>query len=142
TQTLTPAYSRAMSAFSSAAAQRLAGKTILITGASAGIGKATAIEYAKTSPTVNLILTARRVDALEATKAEVTSIPGFAGSVNIYKLDVSNIEELEVFGNEVVNKHGLDILVNNAGLVKGIERVGDIAQADIDIMYNTNVRGL
>ncbi|RPA86732.1 NADP-dependent L-serine/L-allo-threonine dehydrogenase ydfG [Ascobolus immersus RN42] len=140
--TFTSAYTRTMSAFSSAAAQRLAGKTILVTGASAGIGKATALEFAKTSPSVNLILTARRVDALEKAKAEITALPGFTGSVTTYKLDVSNVDELALFETEVVGKHGLDVLVNNAGLVKGVEKVGEISQADIDVMYNTNVRGL
>ena len=49
----------------SAMSQRLSGKTVLITGASSGIGKSTALEFARTSPeNLKLILTARRIDSL------------------------------------------------------------------------------
>ena len=55
---------------SSSQAKRLAGKTILVTGASSGIGKSTALEFARTQPDdLKLILTARREDALKEARA-------------------------------------------------------------------------
>ncbi|KAF7872909.1 uncharacterized protein EAF02_008980 [Botrytis sinoallii] len=52
--------------------QRLEGKTIVITGASSGIGRSTALEFARTSPKdLRLILTARRIDVLEEVKKDI-----------------------------------------------------------------------
>jgi len=122
---------------------RLSGKTVLITGASSGIGRSTALEFVKTAPNIKLILTARRVDALNALAAEVHKISDKA-QVEVKRLDVSDSKDIRRFWSELDKewKDGVDILVNNAGLVKGLDHVGDIAEEDIDIMYNTNVTGL
>lgn len=114
-----PAFTRAFSAtfarMSSSQAKRLAGKTILITGASSGIGKSTALEFARTQPDdLKLILTARREDALKEVKKE---IEGFAKGVKVHvvKLDVSNVEEIGAFaGNLPAEFKEVDVLVNNA----------------------------
>jgi 3-hydroxy acid dehydrogenase/malonic semialdehyde reductase len=95
-------------------AQRLKGKTIVITGASSGIGKATAIEFAKTQPEITLILTARREDTLKEVAKE---IEGFAKGVKVLpvKLDVSKIEEVQAFVDNLPQEYkDIDILVNNA----------------------------
>ncbi|KAF3291049.1 hypothetical protein TWF970_000299 [Orbilia oligospora] len=129
---------------SSAVAKRLSGKTILITGASSGIGRATALEFVKTAPDVRLILTARRQEQLEELKTEIGTVSG-AVEVLVKKLDVSDPADIKRFWTELPKeewKDKLDILVNNAGLVKGLEHVGDIAEEDVNIMYNTNVTGL
>ncbi|KAF3160559.1 hypothetical protein TWF106_003789 [Orbilia oligospora] len=129
---------------SSAVAKRLSGKTILITGASSGIGRATALEFVKTAPDVRLILTARRQEQLEELKTEIGTLSG-AVEVLVKKLDVSDPADIKRFWTELPKeewKDKLDILVNNAGLVKGLEHVGDIAEEDVNIMYNTNVTGL
>ncbi|KAK6531443.1 hypothetical protein TWF281_008247 [Arthrobotrys megalospora] len=131
-------------AMSSAVAKRLSGKTILITGASSGIGRATALEFVKTAPDVRLILTARRQEQLEELKTEIGSLSS-AAEVLVKKLDVSDPADIKRFWVELPKeewKDKLDILVNNAGLVKGLEHVGDIAEEDVNIMYNTNVTGL
>jgi 3-hydroxy acid dehydrogenase/malonic semialdehyde reductase len=100
---------------SSSMAQRLKGKTIVITGASSGIGKATAIEFARTQPDdLKLILTARREDALKDVAKE---IEGFAKGVKVLpvKLDVSKIEEVEAFVGKLPEEfRDVDVLVNNA----------------------------
>lgn len=100
---------------SSSQAKRLAGKTILVTGASSGIGKSTALEFARTQPDdLKLILTARREDALKEVKKE---IEGFAKGVKVHvvKLDVSNVEEIGKFvGNLPQEFKEIDVLVNNA----------------------------
>lgn len=124
---------------SSSMSKRLAGKTILITGASSGIGKATAIEFAKTQPDdLKLILTARREDALKEVKKE---IEGFAKGVKVLtvKLDVSKVAEIEGFvGGLGEEWRDVDVLVNNAGLVKGVAQAPEISTADIDTMFSTS----
>ena len=96
-------------------AERLKGKTIVITGASSGIGRATAVEFARTQPDdLKLILTARREDALKEVAKE---IEGFAKGVQVLpvKLDVSKPAEIESFvGNLPQEFKKIDVLVNNA----------------------------
>ncbi|CAI6342211.1 unnamed protein product [Periconia digitata] len=126
-----------------AMAQRLKGKTILITGASAGIGKSTALEFARTQPDdLKLILTARRVDSLKEVASEIEgSAKGV--KVHIVKLDVSVPEEIEALvGNLPSDFKDIDVLVNNAGLVKGVAQAPNISPADMQTMFSTNVTGL
>jgi 3-hydroxy acid dehydrogenase/malonic semialdehyde reductase len=103
---------------SSSQAKRLVGKTILITGASSGIGKSTALEFARTQPDdLKLILTARREDALKEVKKE---IEGFAKGVKVHvvKLDVSSVEEIGQFVGKLPEEFKeIDVLVNNACVV-------------------------
>jgi 3-hydroxy acid dehydrogenase/malonic semialdehyde reductase len=99
----------------SSMAQRLKGKTIVITGASSGIGKSTAVEFARTQPDdLKLILTARREDTLKEVAKEIES---FAKGVKVlpFKLDVSNVEEVQGFVDKLPAEFkDIDILVNNA----------------------------
>ncbi|GAA6184121.1 MULTISPECIES: SDR family oxidoreductase [Alteromonadaceae] len=92
-------------------------KNILITGASSGLGKGMAIEFAKMNR--NLALCARRIERLEALKQELLSInPNI--TVSIKSLDVDNHEQVfEVF-NEFHQELGqLDRVIVNAGMGKG-----------------------
>ena len=87
------------------------GKVVLITGASSGIGKATAVKAADAGATV--LLVARSVEKLEEAKAE---IEGAGGVAHIHRCDMSDIEDVERMAEEVLAYHGqVDILVNNAG---------------------------
>ncbi|KAJ6134077.1 NADP-dependent 3-hydroxy acid dehydrogenase [Penicillium sp. IBT 18751x] len=128
----------------SAMAKRLEGKTIVVTGASSGIGKATALEFARTSPkNLKLIVTARRIDALNQLAAEIKAEVGDGVKVLPVKLDVSSPEEIKNFVPSLPEEFKeIDVLVNNAGLVKGVAHAGDIATEDMNIMFNTNVNGL
>ncbi|KAI5806789.1 hypothetical protein DFH27DRAFT_480063 [Peziza echinospora] len=128
----------------SAMARRLSGKTILITGASSGIGRSTAIEFARTAPDVRLVLTARRVTELEAVRAEIKAEPALKNvQIHVQKLDVSNPQEIEGLLDALPEEwRNIDVLVNNAGLVKGTEHVGQITLSDVQVMINTNVLGL
>lgn len=96
-------------------AERLKGKTIVITGASSGIGRSTAIEFARTQQDdLKLILTARREDALKEIAQEIGS---FAKGVKVLpvKMDVSKPEEVQSFvGNLPQEFKDIDVLVNNA----------------------------
>ncbi|EWY85695.1 oxidoreductase [Fusarium oxysporum NRRL 32931] len=124
--------------------QRLAGKTILITGASSGIGRSTAKEFARTcSSNLKLILAARRFESLQALADEIRSEVGDGVRILPIKLDVSKSEDVSSFIGKLPDEFkDIDILVNNAGLVKGIARAPDIALEDIQTMFTTNVTGL
>ena len=100
----------------SAMAKRLEGKTIVVTGASSGIGKSTAKEFARTSPkNLKLILTARRIDTLKEVAAEIKQEVGDGVQVLPVKLDVSNPEEVNNFIPSLPEEFKeIDVLVNNA----------------------------
>lgn len=125
-------------------AKRLEGKTVVVTGASSGIGKSTAIEFARTSPkNLKLVLTARRIDTLKQIAAEITKEVGSGVQVLPVQLDVSNPEQVRSFVSNLPTEfQAIDVLVNNAGLVKGVDKAGDIKEEDIAVMLNTNVTGL
>lgn len=129
---------------SSAVAKRLEGKTIVITGASSGIGKSTAFEFARTSPkNLKLVLTARRIETLQQIAQDIVKEVGEGVKVLPVKLDVSNPDEIRSFvGNLPEEFRDIDVLVNNAGLVKGVARAPEIAEADMNVMFATNVTGL
>jgi len=101
---------------SSAMSKRLEGKTILITGASSGIGRSTAVEFARTAPkSLRLILTARRIDTLKEVAAEIQKDVGDGVQVLPVQLDVSSPDEVRSFvGNLPEEWREIDVLVNNA----------------------------
>jgi len=87
------------------------GKVVLITGASSGIGKATAVKVADAGATV--LLVARSVEKLEETKHEIEQAGGVA---HIHRCDLSDMDDVERMAEEVLAYHGqVDVLVNNAG---------------------------
>lgn len=125
------------------AAERLAGKTVFITGASAGIGQATAKEYLDASNgQIKLVLAARRLEKLQEFK-EHTAKTYPSAQVHIGKLDVSALDTINPFLDKLPKEfQDIDILINNAGKALGTEKVGQIADADVEGMFNTNVLGL
>ncbi|KAI9865236.1 MAG: hypothetical protein M1824_003387 [Vezdaea acicularis] len=129
---------------SSAMSARLAGKTILITGASSGIGRATALEFARTLPKdLKLIVTARRIKALTDLAGQIKQ--EFGGGVGVcpVQLDVSDPEDVARFVKNLPEGYReVDVLVNNAGLVKGVDKAPHIKADDIKVMIDTNVTGL
>jgi NAD(P)-dependent dehydrogenase (short-subunit alcohol dehydrogenase family) len=89
----------------------IGGKVVLITGASSGIGKATAIKCGAAG--ANVLLVARTPEKLEETSTEIEDA---GGTAHIHQCDLSNIEDVERMAKEVVEQHGrVDVLVNNAG---------------------------
>jgi 3-hydroxy acid dehydrogenase/malonic semialdehyde reductase len=93
----------------------LRGKTILITGASSGIGRSTAIEFARTSPdSLKSILTARRLDRQYELKSRIQQDAGHEVKVCVKELDVSKKEETDaLFKNSDKEFKDVDVLVNN-----------------------------
>ncbi|OAA70846.1 Short-chain dehydrogenase/reductase SDR [Akanthomyces lecanii RCEF 1005] len=126
------------------AGQRLAGKTILITGASAGIGQACALEFALAQPhDLRLILAARRLDVIKEIATAITKQVGDGVKILPLQLDVSKPDEVRTFVGKLPEEFkNIDILINNAGGVRGVETAGNIAESDINIMFDTNVTGL
>lgn len=92
----------------------LSGRIALVTGASQGIGRACALELAKSGATV--ALAARNVEKLEAVAAEIAAA---GGSAKAYALDVSSEESIKACAKAVLADLGkVDILLNNAGITK------------------------
>lgn len=114
-------------------------RNVFINGASSGIGKAIAYAFAKNGD--NLILCARRLEKLEEIKKDIES--KYDVKVDIYKLDVTVYEEVVSIVKEAVNRNlHIDVLINNAGLALGLDKFQDYSINDMEIMLNTNVKGL
>ena len=90
----------------------LAGKVALVTGASSGIGEATARLFAERGATV--VLAARREEAMAALAEDIANA---GGSASYIRTDVSDAGEVEAMVAHAIETHGrLDIAVNNAGI--------------------------
>lgn len=109
-------------------------KTVLITGASSGFGRATARLFAEAG--AKLILIARRKERLEAFAEEL--LKKYACNVVPLNIDVRDMTQVE---KELKPIH-VDILINNAGLVRGLDKVWEISPNDWNEMIDTNVKGL
>jgi 3-oxoacyl-[acyl-carrier protein] reductase len=117
----------------------LNGRIALITGASQGIGRACALELAKSGATV--ALAARSADKLEAVAAEINSLTAAGGQARTYALDVSSEESIKACAKTVLADLGkVDILVNNAGITKDGLALR-MKLADFDDVLRTNLTG-
>ena len=112
-------------------------QVILITGASSGIGKETAIEFAKLG--ANIVLVARKKDKLEQTANELKK---FNTSILVCQCDVSKRDQVKEMSKTVLEKFGsVDILVNNAGFaIYG--SVSDLTIDEIESQMKTNYFGM
>ena len=109
-------------------------KRILVTGATSGIGRATALRLSE--PGVEMIITGRRMDRLMALKSEVE-----ARGAECLVLNFDVRSEQECIAN-LTPLGRVDILINNAGLAAGLEHIDRGDTADWDAMIDTNVKGL
>lgn len=113
-------------------------KTIMITGATAGFGRAAALKFAKEN--FNIIITGRRKERLEELERELLTFNVKILSLNF---DVRNKEEVfNILGNLNEEWNNIDILVNNAGLAAGLSHIDDGDVDDWETMIDTNVKGL
>ncbi len=112
-------------------------KNVLITGATSGIGKATAKEFAKKGH--NLIICGRRKTKLSdiAKKLETK----YYVEVEKLSFDVSNLSEVEQALKKIKDKK-IDVLINNAGLAKGFDPIHSGKISDWETMIDTNLKGL
>ncbi len=114
-------------------------KTVLITGATAGIGEACAVSFAKEG--FRLILTGRREERLEALKKRLEQ--EFEAEVLVRRLDVRQKAEVENTIRELPAAFAaIDVLINNAGLALGLAPIDEGDTADWDTMIDTNLKGL
>jgi hypothetical protein len=112
---------------------------ILITGATAGIGEATARIFAENGK--DLFLLGRRRDRLEALSSELTH--AHKVRVHTYALDVCRVNEIETFARSASSLLSeTKVLINNAGLAKGLAPIQEGNLNDWDAMIDTNVKGL
>jgi 3-hydroxy acid dehydrogenase/malonic semialdehyde reductase len=117
--------------------QSLSNKIAFITGASAGIGLATARAFAAQG--ARLILAARRRDRLEAERATLSGAP----DILTIQLDVTEHAAIEQAINALPAAwQAIDILVNNAGLSRGLDKLHEGKRQDWEEMIDTNVKGL
>ena len=112
-------------------------KVILITGASSGIGEATARHLATKGHTV--VLGARRTDRLEKLAAEIRAA---GGTAEYRALDVTNLADVQAFADFALKKFSrFDVIINNAGIMP----LSPLAELKIDEwnrMIDVNIRGV
>src|SRR5882757_11207510 len=117
----------------------LQGKIVLITGASSGIGKATAIAFAREG--ARLLLCARNLAPLEELRQTLAA----AGSpaVHTFQVDVQKRSDVEAaIAGLPAEWKDIDVLVNNAGLSRGLSKVYEDDPQNWEEMIDTNIKGL
>jgi len=113
-------------------------KTVIVTGASAGIGRATAIKFAKEGARVAIVDI--NGEALEQVRAEVLE---FTSDVRAYVCDVSDEEKVhEVCALAASELGPIDILINNAGIWRGSEYFVNVPSSEWKKYININILGV
>lgn len=117
--------------------QKLAGKVILITGASSGIGEATARHLALRGHRV--VLGARRTDRLEKLTADIRAA---GGSAEYRALDVTDLTDTTAFADFAQQKFGrIDVIINNAGVMP-LSPLHELKIDEWNRMIDVNIRGV
>lgn len=112
-------------------------QTAFITGATSGIGEATAIIFAKNN--IRLILCGRRVNRLESLQEKLSKLT----DVTTLNFDVSKRDEVEKAIKSLPKDfQQIDILINNAGNAHGLSTIQEGSLDDWDAMLDINVKGL
>lgn len=111
----------------------------LITGATSGIGEATALLLAKNN--YNIIITGRREEKLELLKKRITAETN--SKVFVLNFDIRSLPENEAAVHSLpVEWQNIDVLINNAGLAAGFNSIQDGVIDDWERMIDTNVKGI
>lgn len=114
-------------------------KIVLITGASSGIGRSTALRFAAEG--ARILICARRTERLDALAQELRSTYGV--KVHTFTLDVRDRAAVERSISGLPDEwKGISLLVNNAGLSRGLDTIQEGNMDDWDEMIDTNVKGL
>lgn len=118
---------------------RFEGKSVVVTGASSGMGRQIAYDFAKEGATV--VAVARRQERLAELAAQVEA-DGLPGKILPFVGDVSSRETNDAMIDFAVEQTGkLDVLVNNAGIMDGFEPIGDISDERWEKVFAVNVNG-
>ncbi|WP_313706507.1 SDR family oxidoreductase [Massilia sp.] len=117
--------------------QDIAGKVVVITGASSGLGEATARQLSSLG--AHLVLGARRQDRLEALAADIR---GAGGKVEIVVTDVTRKQDVVALVQTALTNFGrLDVMINNAGLM-AVAPLAELKVDEWDSMLDINVKGV
>jgi len=112
-------------------------KVVIVTGASSGIGLATALAFSKAG--AKIAIGARRIDRLEKLQNEILQNDG---QVILQKLDVTQKSDCDSFVDAVIKKWGtIDVLVNNAGLMP-LSFIKKLKVDEWDRMIDVNIKGV
>ncbi len=116
---------------------RLTNKVSLITGAGSGIGRATALMFAREGS--NVIASDRNLEAAEKTKHQIDELGGKCQAIG---LDVTQEHQVEKSISKIIDTYGrLDILHNNAG-VSVLKSITETTEAEWDFLFNINLKGM
>ncbi|MCL2458241.1 MAG: SDR family oxidoreductase [Desulfobulbus sp.] len=111
-------------------------KTVCITGATSGFGRACAERFAAEG--WRLIVTGRRVERLKELREQYSAIP-----IHAVGLDVRDLGAVEDMVRDLPEEfRDIDVLVNNAGLALGLEGAHEASLDDWEEMIDTNIKGL
>lgn len=114
----------------------LSGRVALVTGASSGLGAQFARTLSRAGAAV--VLASRRTEKLKTLRAQ---IEGEGGDAHVVALDVTDLDSIKAAVAHAETEVGtIDILINNSG-VSTTQRLLDVAEADYDFMFDTNVKG-
>lgn len=117
--------------------QTLLDKTIIITGASSGIGESVARLLAAQG--AHVVIGARRLQRLEALAADIRA---GGGSVTLQQLDVTNLTQMQEVVSATIGRYGrLDAIVNNAGIMP-LSPLAALKVEEWDRMIDVNIRGV
>lgn len=114
---------------------KLTGKSVVVTGASSGMGKAIVELFVKEG--ANVVAVARRKERLEAL---ADSLKGEQGRVILFVGDVS-LEQTSIDAIETAVKEfgGFDVLINNAGVMDDMSPIGDVTDESIERVFGVNL---
>jgi short-subunit dehydrogenase len=116
------------------------GKVVVVTGASSGIGEATAREFGRQGARV--VLAARRVNRLESLAKEINAMGAGAETLGV-EADLSKLEDIQTLIHQTLTRFGrIDVLVNNAGFgrLDWLENLDPVK--DIEAQFAVNVLGV
>ncbi len=117
----------------------LTGETVFVTGAGSGIGRSTAVAFAREG--CRLLVCGRRLEPLEELKQALLSAG--APAALTFQLDVQDRSAVETAIAGLPSEwSGIDVLVNNAGLSRGLTKLHEDDPQNWDEMIDTNVKGL
>ncbi|MRH99525.1 SDR family NAD(P)-dependent oxidoreductase [Kriegella sp. EG-1] len=115
----------------------IAGKVVVITGGSSGLGEATAHYLAEKGAKV--VLGARRVEKLEKVASEIKKN---GGAVEILRTDVTNVEAVKALVKKAIDSFGkIDVMVNNAGIMP-LAPLSALKVNEWDSMIDVNIKGV